>query len=371
MSDTLRETSATAGHGALLSIDLDALAANWRLLDSRAGAAECAAVVKADAYGTGIERAVPALSNAGCRTFFVAHLSEARRLRAVAPEAVLYVLNGFPPGAAAAYAAIDARPVLGSLEEVDEWRAVGGPAALHVDTGMNRLGLTLDEFAGAVAQGRFGNAMPSLVMSHFVSAEENAAPVTARQIAAFAKAHALLPGVPASLCNSSGLFLPDPPLHALARPGYALYGGNPTPGHANPMRPVVRLEAMVMQVREVASGDTIGYNAQWTARRPTRIATLSIGYADGWLRSQSATDDHAGGLALINGRPCPFAGRVSMDLITVDATDLPPGAVKRGDTAVLLGDGITVDDVAVRAGTNGYEILTDLGRRYARHYIGG
>jgi alanine racemase len=254
---------------------------------------------------------------------------------------------------------------------VDEWRAIGGPAALHVDTGMNRLGLTPEEFAGALAEGRFGNATPSLVMSHFVSAEEPGSALTARQTAAFDKAHRLLPGVPASLCNSSALFLPDPPLYDLARPGYALYGGNPTPGHANPMRPVVRLEATVTQVRQVAASDTIGYNAQWTARRPTRIATLSLGYADGWLRSQSASDSHEGGLALIHGRPCPFAGRVSMDLITVDVTDLPTGTVRRGDLAVLLGDGISVDDVAILANTNGYEILTDLGQRYARHYIGG
>jgi alanine racemase len=333
--------------------------------------AECAAVVKADAYGIGIERAVPALWHAGCRTFFVAHLSEARRLRAVAPEAVLYILNGFPPGAAAAYQAIDARPVLGSLDELAEWHIVGRPAAVHLDTGMNRLGLTQDAFARALAGGAFSGFTPALLMSHFVSAEETGSPLNARQIAAFAALRQALPEVPASLCNSSSLFLPEPPLHDLVRPGYALYGGNPTPGQPNPMRPVVRLEAMVMQVREVEPGDTIGYNAQWTARRPTRIATLSIGYADGWLRSQSASDDHAGGVALLNGRPCPFAGRVSMDLITVDVTDLAAGTVRRGDMAVLLGDGITVDDVGRRANTNGYEILTDLGRRFARHYIGG
>lgn len=360
-----------AEHGALLTIDLDALAANWRLLKRRAGSAECAAVVKADAYGIGIEQAVPALLRAGCRCFFVAHLSEARRVRAVAPEAVLYVLNGFPPGAGPAYRAIDARPVLGSLDELAEWRTVGGPAAVHLDTGMNRLGLTSDEFARALAAGVFDGFTPSLLMSHFVSAEEAGSPLNTRQIAAFAAFRQALASVPASLCNCSSLFLPEPPLHDLVRPGYALYGGNPTPGRPGPMRPVVRLEAMVMQVREVEAGDTIGYNAQWTARRPTRIATLSLGYADGWLRSQSATDDHAGGLALLHGQPCPFAGRVSMDLITVDVTDLAEGTVKRGDMAVLLGDGITVDDVGARAGTNGYEILTDLGRRYARHYIGG
>ena len=362
----------SGGHGAELTIDLSALAANWQLLNDRAGPAECAGVVKADAYGIGIEKAVPTLIKAGCRTFFVAHLSEGRRLRAVAPDVTLYILNGFPPGQARAYRDIDARPVLGSLEELAEWRQAGdGRAfALHVDTGLNRLGLTIAEFEQFVAGG-FSNAFrPSLVLSHFVSSEEPADTITERQAAAFAKISAALPGVDASLCNSSAFFLPEPPRYQLMRPGYALYGGNPTPGKSNPMNAVVRLEAEIMQVRRVQAGDTVGYNTKWTAKRDTTIATISLGYADGWFRSHSCTDEKPGGIALIHGQPCPIAGRVSMDLITLDVTDLSNGTVKRGDKAVLIGDGLGCDEVAARAGTNGYEVLTDLGRRYNRSYIG-
>jgi len=369
MSDSLF----SGGHGAELTIDLSALTANWRLLRERAGAAECAGVVKADAYGIGIEQAVPALVKAGCRTFFVAHLSEARRLRPVAPDATVYILNGFPIGSAGAYREIDAQPVLGSLEELSEWRATGEgrPFALHVDTGLNRLGLTFAEFTKFHKDGGFQGLRPSLVLSHYVSSEDPADPITTRQTTTFAEVRSALPGVDASLSNSSGFFLAEPPRYSLMRLGYALYGGNPTPGAPNPMKPVVRLEALVMQVRQAPAGDTVGYNTTWTARRDTTIATISLGYADGWFRSQSGTDAHPGGIALVHGAPCPIVGRVSMDLITLDITDLPQGVVKRGDKAVLIGDGISIDDVAKRAGTNGYEVLTDLGRRYNRIYIGG
>jgi alanine racemase len=187
---------------------------------------------------------------------------------------------------------------------------------------------------------------------------------------------AAFPGVPASLSNSSGLFLPGAPSYDLVRPGYALYGGNPTPGLANPMRAVVRLDAHVIQIRDAPAGESVGYNGQWTTPGPRRLATLSVGYADGYPRAASATDAKlaAGspmGEALVAGRRCPFAGRVSMDLLSVDVTDLPAGAVRRGDRATLIGDDLTVDEVGARAATIGYEILTGLGRRYARVYIGG
>jgi len=354
-------------HGGHLTIDLAALAANWRSLAARSGAAEAGAVVKADGYGCGIEAVVPALTKAGARTFFVAHLSEGLRARAAAPEATIYVLNGLPPGCAPAFAEARLRPVLGSGAEVAEWTSafpgLTAPAALHIDTGMNRLGLRPEEIGDLPAVFR-----PALVMSHFVASEEPSDEANARQIAAFRNVTSVIPDVPASLCNSSGLFLDVPiPIHfALTRPGYALYGGNPTPGRANPMRPVVRLEASVVQVRHVGRGETVGYNGQWTAKRDTRIATLSLGYADGYLRSGSATDAKPGGMVLFDGRPAPFAGRVSMDLITVDVTELPD--VARGARATVIGDALDVDTVAARLGTNGYEVLTGLGRRYARSF---
>ncbi|MCG6122117.1 MAG: alanine racemase [Microvirga sp.] len=364
--------------GALLTIDLGALADNWRQIRDRSGAAECGAVVKADAYGTGIEAAVPALAKAGCRTFFVAHLGEARRARAVAPDAVIYVLNGLLPGTAPIYAEHGLRPVLGSREEIAEWAAFAAqagdapPPALHVDTGMNRLGLSPDEAHAAAGALPFA---PALLMSHFTSAEEPGSPATADQIAAFERLRAAFPGAPASLANSSGSLLDPAQGLALARPGYALYGGNPTPDARNPMRAVVRLEASIIQTRDVPDGTRVGYNGRWTARGPRRLATLCVGYADGYPRSASATDDKiaAGvesGVALVGGVRCPFAGTVSMDLIILDVTDAPPGAARRGARAVLIGDGLDVDEVGMRAGTVGYEILTSLGRRYARRYVG-
>ncbi len=323
-------------------------------------------MVKADAYGCGLAAVAPALWRAGCRTFFVAHLSEGETVRARLPEAAIYVLNGLPPGAGPALAARGLRPVLGSAEEIVEWAALAQgrlPAALHVDTGMNRLGLPLSE-ARALAEdpARLRAAGIDLVMSHLVSAEMPEDPVNARQIADFAAARALFPGLPASLANSSGIFLGGEVHHDLLRPGYALFGGNPTPEAENPMRPVVRLAAEIVQVRAVEAGAGAGYNARWTAPGPRRLATLSIGYADGYPRAASER-----GRALVGGVPCPIVGLVSMDLVILDVTEAPEA--RRGAEAVLIGGALDVDAVGRAAGTIGYEILTRLGSRYVRSYV--
>jgi alanine racemase len=378
----LSAVSDPAEAGGLLTVDLDALAANWCALRDAAGGAPCAAVVKADAYGTGIARAVPALARAGCRTFFVAHLDEARRARAAAPDAEVYVLNGLLPGTAGAFAADALRPVLGSPEEVAEWagfcRGAGRrlPAAVHVDTGMNRLGLSPADGLALAGDPVLRDFEPALLMSHLVAAEEPDDPVNARQVEAFAALRLAHPHVPASLANSAGIYLPQRPHHDLVRPGYALYGGNPTPRRENPMRPVVRLEGRIVQLRDVGPGERVGYNGVWTAPASSRLAVLSAGYADGYLRGGSATDAKARegvpqGMAMVAGVPCPLAGRISMDLTIVDVTALPRDAVRRGDPVVLIGDGLDVDEVGRRAGTIGYEILTSLGGRYARRYLGG
>jgi alanine racemase len=367
--------------GGILTIDLAVLARNWRALRDRAGNAECAAVVKADAYGIGIEAAVPALAGAGCRTFLVAHLTEGARARAVAPSATIYVLNGLLPRTAAAYAADDLRPVLGSQDEIAEWSAFCRSsgrrlaAAIHVDTGMNRLGLRIDEALTIAKEAVLADVDVALVMSHFVASEEPENPINGRQIEAFAAVRRAFAGVPASLSNSSGIFLPQNPHYDLVRPGYALYGGDPTPGGENPMRPVVRLDARIVQIRSVGARDTAGYNGQWSAPGPRRLATLSVGYADGYPRAASATDAkrNAGtlaGEAIVAGRRCAFAGRVSMDLMTVDISAVDDNEVARGDLVTLIGDGITIEEVGARSGTIGYEILTSLGRRFARRYIG-
>jgi len=364
--------------GGLLHIDLAALAANWRTLRDNAGGTEASAVVKADAYGTGIEQAVPALHRAGCRTFFVAHLSEAIRVRKVAPDATVYVLNGLFPGTCSAYAEHSLRPVLGSFEEIEEWasfcRSQGRKheAAIHVDTGMNRLGLTVAQGLTLRDRAELKDFETALLMSHFVSAEESDNPLNIRQIESFKAVRETLPGVRASLANSSGIFLKEKPHFDLVRPGYALYGGNPTPDRDNPMKGVASLEARIVQLRWVEESETVGYNARWLALGRRRIATLSIGYADGYPRSASARgksgEELLAGQAIVAGRLCPFAGNVSMDLITIDVTEIPDGEIKRGDTVTMIGGSLTVDEVGRRAGTIGYEILTSLGRRYARSY---
>ncbi|MBZ6076898.1 alanine racemase [Microvirga puerhi] len=371
-------TASESAAGGLLHIDLDALASNWRCLRDAAGGAEASAVVKANAYGTGIEKAVPALARAGCRTFFVAHVSEAVRTRAVAPDATIYVLNGLLPGSCAAYATSNLRPVLGSLEEIMEWaafsRAEGRrfPAAIHVDTGMNRLGLTVREGLALPIRSELKDFEPSLLMSHFASAEEQDNPVNGQQIKAFTAVRNMLPDVPASLANSSGIFLREKPHFDLVRPGYALYGGNPTPDEENPMRPVVGLEGRIVQLRWIEAGETVGYSGRWTARDKRRIATVSVGYADGYSRSASARGQSGeatlSGMAIVASRLCPFAGTISMDLLAVDVTDVPEGDIARGVPVTLIGGALTIDEVGRRAGTIGYEILTSLGARYRRTY---
>ncbi len=366
---------------AILRIDLDALGANWRNLADRAAPAECGAAVKADAYGCGIEAAVPALARAGCRTFFVAHAAEGSRARgaldAAGFDGRIFVLNGFHPEAApfAIYCAHRLDAVIGSAEELAAWTEArggdpGAPAcALHVDTGMNRLGFPVED-TRFLPQASLQAAGVTLVMSHLVSAEDPEDPINARQIAAFDHARErALGSLPASLANSSGLFLPRRPVLDLVRPGYALYGGNPLPGRPNPMRPVVAMQARVLQVRSVPAGATAGYNGRWAAPRPSRLATLALGYADGVPIGGSGLD--GGGAAVyVAGVPCPLAGRISMDLSIADVTDLPAGASKAGDLDEWLGPQAGVDALEARRGTIGYEIMVNLGRRHRRHYIG-
>ena len=358
----------------ILSIDLSALAANWRQLRSLSLPAECGAVVKANGYGLGLEEIATRLLREGCRTYFVAELSEAQRARAVLPDATIYVLNGLPPATAPVFAEFRLQPVIGSVTELAEWDAFvatsnwDGGFALHVDTGMNRLGITAQESLGIAPRlSRPDNGI-SLLMSHFVAAEIASHPRNQEQILAFRELRALFRGVPASLANSSGIFLGGSAICDLVRPGVALYGVNPTPDRANPMRRVVELKSRVIQVRSVELGQTVGYDATWTARRPTRLALISTGYADGYFRAASGSDQRPGGFAAINGQRCPIVGRISMDISAIDVTDMPDHSVRRGDFATLIGDGLEIDEVAERAGTIGYEVLTNLGHRYARVY---
>jgi alanine racemase len=361
----------------VLTVDLDAIVTNWRKLEKTAVPAECAGVIKANAYGCGVDPVARALAGAGCKTFFVATLDEARAARAAAPQAAIYVLDGFFQNCGDAFAKIDAKPVIGDLNELAEWdlfcRRSGwsGGAAVHVDTGMNRLGLTIAEAEGIVPRINAGHHGITLVMSHLAGAEMLNHPLNAKQLASFRKIAGLFPGVPASLSNSSGIFLGPPFQFDLVRPGAALYGINPTPEADNPMQPVVDLKVRIVQTRNIERGETVGYGGTWTARRPTRLAIISAGYADGYFRAASANDGTRGAEVVVAGMRCPIAGRISMDLIAVDITELEKNAARRGHMVTLIGEGITVDELAHHFGTIGYEVLSSLGSRYARIYKGG
>jgi alanine racemase len=355
--------------GAVLTVDLDAIAANYCLLRDRLGTTACAAVVKADAYGLGADRVAPALHEAGCRRFFVALLDEGIALRRALPEAEIYVFIGPLPGTAPVYREHRLIPVLNDLGQVERWQRFGGgplPAVLQIDTGMNRLGLGPDESARLVAEPeRLAGIDLRYVMSHLVSAEIADDALNRTQLDRFVAVRDKLPALAASLANSSGIFL-GPAFHFdLARPGAALYGVNPTPGAPNPMRNVVRLEGRIVQVRDVDSPMTVGYGATHRVAKKGKIATISVGYADGYLRSLSGR-----GSCQIGGVRVPVVGRVSMDLITVDVSNVPMQDLEPGGFAALLGDDHGVDDLAREGGTIGYEILTALGRRYHRHYLG-
>jgi alanine racemase len=355
-----------------LTIDLTALAENWLALSRRAPHAATAAVVKADAYGIGLERAALVLAEAGCHTFFVAVPDEGQRLRTAVRDAAIYVLGGLIEGGSEAYAAADLRPVLGSWPEIEEWaafRRAGGrtECALHVDTGMNRLGLSLSEARLLGEQKPLLELLsPSLVMSHLACADTPAHPLNRKQVAAFRAVRVLLPDIPASLANSAGIML-GPEYHFdLVRPGIALYGGLAVEGVANPMHPVVTMEARVLQVRDTKRGETVGYGATGLLERNSRIAIVGTGYADGYHRITGLLGSKA--RAYLRGRDVPLVGRVSMDLIALDVTDVHDA--QRGDWVELFGSHVPVDEVAARAGTVGYEFLTGLGRRLARTYVG-
>ncbi|WP_414644824.1 alanine racemase [Bradyrhizobium sp.] len=376
LSPEANKAAALAAATGILTVDLDAVVANWRKLEKTAVPAECSAVIKANAYGCGIEPVARALAKAGCRTFFVATLDEAAVARAAVPSAAIYVLNGFMQNTGEAYAKIDARPVIGELNELAEWdvfcRRTGwaGGAAIHVDTGMQRLGLTMAEAQGLLPRINAGDHGISLVMSHLACAESLNHPMNARQLAAFREVASAFSGVPASLSNSSGIFLGSSFQFDMVRPGAALYGVNPTPEADSPMLPVVDLKARIVQIRDVERGESVGYGGNWTARRPTRLAIVSAGYADGYFRAGSSNDGTRGAEVIVAGKRCPVAGRISMDLMAVDITDVDKNAVRRGHLVTLIGEGITVDELAHHFGTIGYEVLTSLGSRYARVYKG-
>jgi alanine racemase len=354
---------------AVLTVDLGAIVENYGRLQREAAGAEVAAVVKADGYGLGLLEVAQALWQAGCRSFFVADPGEGVALRAALAEAAIYVLHGLQGGTGAELADAALIPVLNHPAELTSYAALarprehGLPAALQIDTGMCRLGFGENELE-RVARADLDALELRLVMSHLACAEEADNPMNQEQLARFERLRPLFPGAPASLANSSGMFLGPAFHYQLCRPGVALYGVNPTPGRANPITPVITLEAPVLQVHEVGVPGSVGYGATHRTRAGARIATVPVGYADGYLRAAGAR-----ATARIGGHEVPLAGRVSMDLISLDVSALPASAVRPGTMVELIGGPDGVERLAAAANTIGYEVLTRLGSRFARRYI--
>jgi alanine racemase len=376
MTANARMSGSLAGATGTITIDLARIATNWKALAAKVAPARCAAVVKADAYGLGAERVIAALKNIGCTTFFIATPDEAETARKLAPDAQIYALDGLVEGAATAFAHQGVKPVLSTLDDISAWAALSRmrgealPAAIHIDTGLHRLGLPVRDVRRLAADANFLSGIRlELVMSHLASADNPRDPKNRDQLLAFETLSALFPGVPRSLAASDGLML-GPAYHFdLVRPGYAIYGGQASQLAPAPVKPAVRVAARILAVADVAPGETVGYSATWRAKRPSRIATIAAGYADGVPRTASAPDGRPGGHVMIAGNLVPIVGRVSMDLITVDVTDLPDGAAKSGEFATLIGEGLTIEDAGFAAGTIGYEILTRLGPRFTRLYV--
>ena len=340
---------------ACLSVDRGALAANYRLYrDAVAG--ECGAVAKADAYGLGMAEAAPVFERLGCRHFFVATAAEGLALRRMVEHGAIYVFEGALPDSAGPLAEAGLIPVMNHSGQLASWAPYRDrEIAVHVDTGMNRLGFPLD-----VGESAFDGFRLSLLMTHLACADEPGQPLNEIQLRRFGRVCARFPGVSTSIGNSAGSLL-DSRYHGdLARPGIGLYGGNPWSGAANPLRPVATLEAPVVQVREVQAGESSGYGATWEAGAPRRLAVLGIGYADGLPRLLSNR-----GEAVANGRRCPIVGRVSMDLTVIDVTDT---RVAVGDRVELFGPALPVDEVARQAGTIAYELLAGISPRVERVY---
>ena len=358
--------------GAILEIDLAGIAANWRLLARQVEPATCAAVVKADAYGLGAAQVAPALAAAGCRFFFVATIEEGIALRSVLPGPIeIALLNGLLPGCTRELVEYRLIPVLNEPGQIADWLQICTglgklPAMLHVDTGMARLGLTTREFASLSDEIFVRSPIDwRALVSHLACADEPEHPLNDLQRARFASARRRCVHLPVSLAASSGIFLGRKFHLDLVRPGAALYGVNPQPGHPNPMRQIVRLKARILQVREVDRDQPVGYGGAHVMGRPGCLATVPVGYADGWFRSLSHR-----GWGRLGGKRVRLLGRVSMDLVVFDVSDVDPALARPGNFIELLNDDHGVDAVAAEAGTIGYEVLTALGRRYHRVYRG-
>lgn len=354
---------------AQLTVRLNAIAENYRACRNFAGPAVASGVVKANAYGLGVAEVARALQAEGCDTFFVARLEEGVALRPIVPKARIFVLDGARGDCVPALMAHDLTPVLNSLDEIDLWArdARGRDAAIHIDTGMSRLGLSPDELAVLTKESckRLAGIHVVLVMSHLASADDPESAMNGQQLSRFRAALARLPPAPASLSSSGGILLGRDYAFDLVRPGIALYGGNPQSGRPNPFAVAAQLTAPILQLRRVDKGESVGYGATFRVGRPTTLATVALGYADGLMRVLGNR-----GVGAIGGVTAPIAGRVSMDLVTLDVTDVSESLLSVGAEVEFFGDTVRLDDIAATAGTAHYEILTSVSARIPRRYEG-
>lgn len=356
-----------------LTIDLGALRDNYALIQNRVGPnCQVSAVVKANAFGLGAKKVTEALIEAGCSHFFVASLNEALDLRESFKDITIYVLSGFYQSRSELYIEHNFIPIIGSFIEMETYTALGKkhgrklPAFLHFNTRMNRLGL------GSVEQEELWNNLDRLngidvkgVMSHLACADEPDHEMNVLQLELFQKISKHFPNAIKALANSSGVFCGTNFHFDMVRTGFALFGGNPNTQQASPTKPVVSLKVPIVRTRIVYEGAVVGYSASYQFEKESQIATVSAGYADGIHRSLSNS-----GVFYWNSIRCPIRGRVSMDLTTVDLSEIPKDQrPKPGDYLEVLGENQTIDALAADAGTIGYEILTSLGNRYERVYV--
>ncbi len=351
-----------------LTIDLAALAANWRKLAALTPTAATGAAVKADAYGLGAQNIVPTLYEAGCRDFFVAQAGEGIAIRKMATDAHIFVLGGVVGEIAGDFAKHGLIPVLNHLDDLERWRAYAAfPCALHFDSGMNRLGFEQGDTHKVIEAASGFNI--SLVMSHLACSELRSHAMNSIQLARFRSIASQFPAARKSLANSGGVFLGGDYHFDLTRPGIAIYGGTPVANEANPMSPVATYEAKILQIRSAAKGETVGYGASATLSRDSRIAIAGAGYADGIARGASGRAG-GGGFGWVAGNRAPILGRVSMDLTAFDVTDVPSQALEKARWVEFFGKNIALDDFAATAGTISYEVLTGMGNRAGRVWVG-
>jgi len=349
-----------------VEVDLDALAANYAKLARAAVPGTCGAVVKADAYGLGVAAVARRLAAAGCTEFFVATPAEGAELRRILPDVAIIVMEGLCGNEREAFLAASLVPVINTPADFAAW-GNAGPMALHIDTGMNRLGLSEEE-AQKIHTGMAAGEREKVryLMTHLACADEPAHPLNRLQLDRFASFRECWPAARTSIGNSAGLLLGNGFASDVARPGIALYGANPFVEGENPMAPVVKLRARILKLHDVAPGETVGYGASFVAESPRRVATVGIGYADGYLRSLGNC-----GIAEVARLRVPVVGRVSMDLVCLDVTDVPRADVAEGGWATMIGGSVSLEELAALAGTINYELLTSLGHRLERRYLGG